>query len=232
MDTCSHCGVELPEKATFCPACGRRTDAPPPDPSVLPVMVRPAEPRYFGLTSPSVILAIAAGVGVLGIVLLVLGLVIPGVIALVAGACLLPSFFAGARRWPTRNTPLVRASLNTADRVRGEGAVAVESVSTWSKTGRDLVRHRRKQFRLRRERDGKIRELGVSAYNEDGRADELKQAAKELDRQIEANEETMQRAIDAARNRVSKERATVVATQVIEPEPADESDADDEAAKG
>ena len=224
MDTCSHCGVELPEKATFCPACGRRTDAPPPDPSVLPIVLQVDEPRYFGLASPPVILAIAAGIGVLGIVLIVIGALIPGVIAIVAGACLLPAFFAGARRWPSKNSAVVRASVNTADRVRGEGAVAVESISTWSKTGRDLVRHRKRQFGLRRERDAKIRELGVAAYAEDGRADELKAAAKELDEQIEANERTMERKLAEARKRVRKERDAVVATQVIEPEPdADET---------
>lgn len=224
MDTCSHCGVELPEKATFCPACGRRTDAPPPDPAVLPVMIRPARPRYFGLGSPQFVLAIAAGLIVLGIVLLVVDLLIPGVIAIVIGVCLLPSFFAGARRWPTRNSPLVRASLSTADRVRGEGAVAAESISTWSKAGRDLVRHRRQQFQLRRERDAKIRELGVSTYTEDGRANELKAAAKELDDRIEANERAMQRTIAAARKRVRKERAAVVATEVTKPAPPEETD--------
>ena len=151
--------------------------------------------------------------------LVAVDVLVAGVIAIVAGVCLLPAFFAGARRWPSKNSALVRASVSTADRVRGEGAVAVESISTWSKTGRDLVRHRRRQFRLRRERDAKIRELGVAAYAEDGRADELKAAAKELDKQIEANERTMERTLAAARKRVRKERDAVVATEVIEPEP-------------
>ena len=29
VDSCSHCGGTLPADATFCPSCGRRTDAPP-----------------------------------------------------------------------------------------------------------------------------------------------------------------------------------------------------------
>ena len=224
METCSHCGVDLPEKATFCPACGRRTDAPPPDPAVLPVSVRPAQPRYFGLGSPTFVLSVAIGLIALGIVLVVMDILVPGVIVIVVGLCLLPSFFAGARRWPTANTPLVRASLSTADRVRGEADVAVDSISTWSKAGRDLVRHRRQQFQLRRERDAKIRELGISAYAGDGRADELKAAAKELDSRIDANERTMQRTIAGARRRVKKERAAVVATEVITPEPPSDED--------
>jgi zinc ribbon protein len=222
VDTCSHCGVELPEKATFCPACGRRTDAPPPDPAVLPIVLRPEEPRYFGLSSPPFVLSIAVGVIVVGIVLVVLGALVPGLIAIVAGVCLIPSFLAGVRRWP--KTPVARASLSTARRVRGEAGAAVESVSTWSKAGRDLVRHRRQQFQLRRERDARIRELGVSAYAEDGRADELKAAAKELDSRIEANERTMQRTIAGARRRVRKERAAVVTTEVIAPAPDEDED--------
>jgi hypothetical protein len=187
-------------------------------------MLRPLEPRYFGLVSPGFVLPIAAGLIVLGIVLVVIGPWVAGVIAIVAGACLLPTVVAGVRRWPTRSSPLVQASVKTAERVRDEGAVAVESISTWSKAGRDLVRHRRRQLQLRRERDAKIRELGVSAYTEDGRADELKAAAKELDEQIEANERAMQRTLAAARRRIRKERAAVAATEVIGPEPADEAD--------
>jgi hypothetical protein len=223
VDTCSHCGAELPDKATFCPTCGRRTDAPPPEPTEhLPVMIRRSEPRYYGLAKPLFALAIALALVAIGIVVLTTESFGVGLILIVLGVCLLPSFAAGLRRWPDMR--FARASLNTAGRVRDEADVAVQSLSTWSRTGRDVVRLRRQQFQLRRERDTRIRELGVSAYSEDGRADELRKAAKDLDRQIEANERTIQRAVSRARSRVRKERATVAQTEVIEPEspPADE----------
>jgi hypothetical protein len=222
VDTCSHCGADLPEKATFCPACGRRTDAPPPDPAELIARAGPAETHYYGLGPPLFVLSIAIVLLALGILLVATDNLAPGVILIVLALCLLPSFFAGLRRWP--DTRFVRASVSTAGRVRGEADVAVESISTWSKAGREVVRLRRQQFQLRRERDGKIRELGVSAYSEDGRADELKAAAKELDRRIESNERTIQRTISGARRRVKKERATVAATEVITPEPAADAD--------
>jgi hypothetical protein len=226
VDTCSHCGAELPSRATFCPACGRRTDAPPPDPIRIPIPVQRAERRYFGVVQPVVVLLAAVALIAGGIVLVVLDYLAGGVIAIVLGLCLLPAFLTGARRWP--DTPLARASVGTADRVRDEAGVAAQSVATWSKAGRDLVRLRREQFQLRRERDARIRELGVSAYSEDGRADELKAAAKELDRRIEANTETIERTISGARKRVRKERATVVVTEVIKPKPPAE---DEEAPK-
>jgi hypothetical protein len=224
VENCSHCGAELPENATFCPSCGRRTDAPPPDPThLLPVMVRSNEPRTYGLAKPLFVLLVALVLVAAGIVVLATESVGVGVILIVLGLCLLPTFVAGLRRWP--DSRLSRASLSTAGRVRNEADVAVQSLSTWSRAGRDVVRLRRQQFQLRRERDTKIRELGVSAYVDDGRAEELRKAAKELDRQIDANERTIQRAMARARSRVRKERATVAPTEVIEPESPTEENA-------
>jgi hypothetical protein len=209
--TCSHCGGDLPAKAVFCPSCGRRTDLA--DSSDGPVDVQYAEPHYFGLGQPIFVFALGTGLLLLGVILLVAGSVAAGVIAIVLAACLLPTFLAGARRWP--ETPIARAGISTADRVRDEADVAVTSISTWSRAGRDVVRLRKDQFQLRRDRDAKIRELGRSVFEEDGRADELKAAAKELDDRIAANERELERTIAGARRRVRKDRAAVVATEVI-----------------
>ena len=215
MDACSHCGGPLPANATFCPSCGRRTDAPLVDRDV-PIDVQHAEPRYFGLGTPVFVFSAAVGLLVLGALLLVLGFVLAGVLAIVFGLCLLPVFLAGARRWP--DSPLSRLGVSTADRVRGEAGVAVESISAWSRAGREIARLRKAQFRLRRDRDAKIRQLGPSFYADDGRADELKAAAKELDERIAANERELRRTIAGARRHARKERATVVATEIRKPE--------------
>ena len=219
MATCSHCGGDLPAQAAFCPACGRRADLPAglaPDPSDGPVDVQHAEPHYFGLGPPIFVFSLAVGLLVLGVILIVAGSLAAGVIAVVLAVCLLPTFLAGARRWP--ETPIARAGISTADRVRDEADVAVTSISTWSRAGRDVVRLRKDQFQLRRDRDAKIRELGRSVFEEDGRADELKTAAKELDDRIAANERELERTIAGARRRVRKDRAAVVATEVIKPD--------------
>jgi hypothetical protein len=215
VDACAHCGGELPANAVFCPSCGRRTDAPPTE----PVDVQHAEPRYFGLGPPVFVFSLCAGLLILGVILLVVGSIGLGVIAIVFGVCLLPTFLAGARRWP--ESRIARAGTSTADRVRDETGVAVSSISTWSRAGRDSVRLRREQFQLRRERDAKIRELGQSVFEDDGRADELKAAAKELDERIAANERELEQTISGARRRVRKQRAAVVATEVISPEGSD-----------
>lgn len=214
MDTCSHCGGEVPANATFCPSCGRRTDAAP-APRDVPVDFQHAQPRYFGLGPPIFVFVVSAVLFLVGIVLLLAGSVAFGVLAIVIALGLLPTFVAGARRWP--DTPIARIGVSTADRVRDEAGVAVESISAWSRAGRDVARLRKEQFRLRRERDALIRDLGQSVFDEDGRADELKASAKELDERIERNERALQRAIASARRRTRKGRAAVAATEVIKP---------------
>jgi hypothetical protein len=225
VDACSHCGGPLPANATFCPSCGRRTDAPLPERDV-PVDVQHAEPRYFGLGTPVFVFSAAVALLLLGIVLIVTGVVVVGVIAIVLGLCLLPAFLAGARRWP--DSPLSQIGVSAADRVRDEAGVAVESISTWSRAGREIARLRKQQFRLRRERDAMIRQLGPSFYADDGRADELKSSAKELDERIEANDAELRRTIASARRHTRKERAAVVSTEIRAPEAAAEPPAEDE----
>ncbi len=188
----------------------------------VPIDVQHAEPRYFGLGPPIFVFSLGVGLLVLGAILLIVGSVALGVIALVLAACLLPTFLAGARRWP--ETTIARAGISTADRVRDEADVAAASISTWSRVGRDVVRLRKDQFQLRRERDQKIRELGVSVYENDGRSDELKAAAKELDERIAANERELQLTIAGARRHVRKGRAALVATEVIRPEQVAEAE--------
>ena len=214
MESCSHCGSALPADATFCPSCGRRTNAPVDRDG--PVDVQYAEPHFFGLAPPVFAFSAAIALFLLGVILLFAGAFAVGVIAIVVAVCLVPTFLAGARRWP--DTRLAQVGVSAAERVRGEAGVAAESITTWSRASRDVARLRKEQFRLRRERDAKIRELGVAVHGDDPRADELKAAAKELDERIAENDRTLQRTIAGARRSVRKGREAVVSTEVIEPE--------------
>jgi hypothetical protein len=211
--TCADCGQPLPAGARFCPACGRPNEDEPRD---VPVDVHVTEPRYFGLGPPTFVFGAAVLLLVLGVVLVVSGDVGLGALLVLISICLVPTLLAGARRWPEGR--VARASLTTADRLRDEADVAVESISTWSRASRGVVHLRREQFTLRRERDGKIKELGQSVFEDDGRADELKAAAKELDERIAANERELARTVAGARRRVRRERATIVSTEVMRPD--------------
>ena len=100
METCSHCGGDLPENATFCPSCGRRTDLPAPEPREEPIDVQHAEPHYFGLGSPVFVFGVMLVLLVVGIVLVVLGTLAGGLVAIILAACLLPTFLAGRAAGP------------------------------------------------------------------------------------------------------------------------------------
>jgi hypothetical protein len=210
--TCTHCGEELPQGARFCPACGRPTA----EVREEPVDLHIAQPRYFGVAPPLFVCSIALVLLVVGVILIVADHLEVGVLAILLSVCLLPMFFAGARRWPEGR--LARVSLSTADRLRDEAGVAAESLSTWSRASKEVVQLRREQFTLRRERDAKIRELGQAVFDDDGRADDLKAAAKELDNRLAANERELARTVASARRRVRRERATIAPTEVIAPD--------------
>jgi hypothetical protein len=183
----------------------------------VPIDVQHAEPRYFGLGTPVFALGAAFVLLAAGVVLLVAGEPAAGLIAIVFGVLLLPVFVAGARRWP--DSSIARMGVGTADRVRDEAGVAVESISTWSRAGRTVARLRKEQFRLRRERDARIRQLGPAFYAGDGSADALRASAQELDERLAEKERELRRTVAGARRHTRKERAAVAATEARKPEP-------------
>ena len=182
----------------------------------VPIDVQHAQPRWFGLGPPVFVFGVAVALVALGIVLVATGALVLGLIALLLAIALVPSFLAGARRWP--ETRLARVGVSAADRARDEAGVAAGTVTAWSRAGRDVVRIRREQFRLTRERDAKIRDLGASVFADDGKAEGLKAAAKELHERIEQNERELARTIAGARRSVRRDRAAVATTQIVEPE--------------
>ena len=86
--SCANCGASLPKRSRFCPECGTRTGAgpgetavqelPPEETGPVPVELSMAAPRFFGVTPPAAVLALAAASLALAIVLLVSGHVIVG----------------------------------------------------------------------------------------------------------------------------------------------------------
>src|SRR5207302_698243 len=72
-------------------------------------------------------------------------------------------FLTIARRKPGGR--IAAATVAALDRVRDEGAVAAVSLLTWSQAGRELVRLRRQQRRLRGELDATLRRLGQAVYS-------------------------------------------------------------------
>ena len=121
-DPCPSCGADLPRNASFCPACGTPADAgstsrlevPLDETGPVPVALKRAEPHFFGVTPPYLLLAVALVLLVLALVLLFGGGWPYGLIVLGVAALLLAAFLELARRRP--HSAVTRASTDARER--------------------------------------------------------------------------------------------------------------------
>src|SRR3954471_14949114 len=82
-DPCPNCGAAIPPRARFCPECGTRLDdaehatmvaqLPPAETGPVPISMQRAEPRWFGVTPPTMLLGLAVAILVFAVVLFVTG---------------------------------------------------------------------------------------------------------------------------------------------------------------
>lgn len=205
LAACPACSAALPAGARFCPTCGRSLED------------GAAAPRYFGTAGPFLVLGLALALLVLALVLLAAGRWVPALLFVAAVVLLVPVFLSAARRSPENK--VTRFAVESADRARAEAGVLAEAVTTWSHAGRDVVRLRHEQFRLRRELDEKLRELGRSVLDAEGGSPELVTDVRALEERLEANEAELGRTLDGARARLRTERAAIAQTEVL---PADQ----------
>lgn len=229
--SCANCGSRLPKRSRFCPECGTRVGAgpvetavqelPPNETGPLPVELSTAEPRFFGVTPPAALLALAAASLAIAIVLLVTSHVIVGG-ALLGVAVVLALFFAElARRLP--ETPAARLSSGAVGAVRARAGFAMEALSAHSSARVELFRLRREHGELVAQRGESARILGESVYagDEEG-SDSARSRIAELDGLIAAKEEEMEQTATGAMDRIQRAQLQVQPTQIETPEPMPE----------
>src|SRR3954466_2316097 len=125
-DLCPRCGAGVPARARFCPECdtpleepGNRTQIvqlPREETGPVPINVQRAEPRWFGVAPPTLLLGVSIAVLVLAIVLFATGHWPFGLILLGIAALLLAAFMEAARRRPHEHTP--RGGSRVGERAR------------------------------------------------------------------------------------------------------------------
>lgn len=177
-----------------------------------PLALTSADPRIFGLVPA--LLAFAAGVGsiVLGMVLVALGRAPIGIAAVVIGAILVAFALDSARRWPT--SPLAQGLVRVADAIRSRLGLAGVFAGSWSEAVRELVRLRAELRALREERDREQFALGgAAARGDSAEIEERRGRLEQLERRIEDAEGAMTAAVESARARVGRERASIRRTR-------------------
>lgn len=172
-ETCKSCGVRLPADARFCPACGTPVDAgetarallPPEETGPVPVSVQQAEPRWFGVAPPHLLLGIAVVVFIVAIVLFATGHWPYGLIVLGIGALLLAAFLEAARRRPESQVP--RKSVDARERARSTW----ETLRARQAAGAEYRRVQSQLALLEPEREAALRGLGSAVHAHDSSAE-------------------------------------------------------------
>jgi len=196
----------------------RRVQLPPEETGPVPVSLAHAEPRWFGVPPPLLLLGVAVLSFAIALALFAVGswpfgLILLGLTAfLAAGFLELPrrrpawtftrassQAASGARSWASSRFELVRArsgALAEAQRVRGARAV---------------IEAERRAARLR---------LGEALQSEDEEAAEAaRQRLAELDRAEAALQPRLEERLAVADERIRRARMSVERTMVVRPEP-------------
>jgi hypothetical protein len=229
--SCANCGTRLPKGARFCPECGRRAgggesrtavqELPPNETGPVPVEVARAAPRFFGVTPPTSVLALAVASLAAGTALLATGHSLVGG-ALLGVAVLLGLFFASlARRLP--DTAPARLSAGAVGAIRARAGFAVEALSAQSSARLELFRLRRDLSRLRLQRAEAARALGEAVYADDDFGTEsARRLLAELDGLVATKEGEMEQTAAGAIERIHRAQLQVQPTQIETPEPPPE----------
>lgn len=230
MASCSNCGTELPKTSRYCPQCGHPGPAdetkvmelPPDETGRVPVEYGQVEPRYYGVTPTTLVLALAGAALTLAVVLFALGHWPFGLIALGASVLLLLVFLEAARRKP--DGAVARSTADALDGFRTRAGVAAGSLATRGRAARRLLALRRELQRMGVLRGRLLFELGDAVYRGDDQGTERARGQlAELDRLAAQRETEMEAVVAQTQERLERRRLEVQPTEMVElPEPPEQ----------
>ena len=225
--SCAGCGSPLPATARFCPGCGRpvdpdtgttvRVELPPTETGPVPVSVSHAQPHWFGVTPPSVLLVLAVCAAIAAIVLFATGHWPVGLILVGAAILLFIGFLEVARRKP--DTAVTRVSADAFDGMRARAASTLDALAARGRAGRESARVRIELARLHAYRRELLAAFGDAVYR-GADAEPFRAQLVELDAHAQRLEQELATVLTASRRRIEMAHLAVQETQMVSvPEP-------------
>jgi len=220
-ESCRNCGVPLPPNARFCPSCGVqvemgetvRADVPPTETGPVPVHVQHAEPHWFGVTPPAMLLGLAAVALVIAVVLFATGHWPYALILLGVGALFVAAFLEAARRRPAASQ-LSRASVDARERARSSW----ETLRARQVAAAEVRRIQTTLAMLESDRRAAFHDLGAATHAHDATAEAAARVRlTELERYESELRAALDRALEDAGERIRKARLPVQETMMVLP---------------
>jgi zinc-ribbon domain len=218
--SCTNCGAALPENARFCPSCGTpteegetvRAEVPLNETGEVPVSYQVAEPRFFGVTPPFLLLSVAVVLFVIAIVLFVSGHWPYGLIVLGLAALLVAAFLEAARRRPANG--LGHSTAVARERAQS----SVETFRARAFAAAEVRRLRRVLMQIETDRRALLHDLGAATHfgDADGEA-AIRSRLGELDVHEAHVRAELDAAIAHAGERIRKARLPVQETMMVLP---------------
>jgi len=196
----------------------RRVQLPPEETGPVPVSLARAEPRWFGVPSPMLLLGLGALSFAIAVALFAVGRWPFGLILLGLTAFLAAGFLEVARRRP--DSTLTRASSQAASSARSWASSRLELARARSSALAEAQRVRGARSVIESERRAARLRLGEALQSEDAEAAEAaRQRLAELDRAEAALQPRLEERLALADERIRRVRLSVERTMVVRPEP-------------
>jgi hypothetical protein len=217
------------KRARYCPQCGsplddggdtRPLEVPADETGPVPVNVTHTEPRLYGVTPASLVLALALIAAAATIALFATGhwpyaLILFGVTIL-----LVLLFMEAARRKPDGR--ITRTTAETLGGFRTRAGVAAEAFATRGRATTRMLSLRRELQQLSRLRAKLLFELGEAVYGGDEEATKAARGrVEDLDRLASQREAEMHAVVEMTQQRLAKRRFEVQPTEVVAEQPAE-----------
>jgi len=179
-----------------------------------PPSIHTVNRRPLGVGPVSLLGGVLLAIVIVALILLVSGSWVAGVVLLAAALVLVALLLVALEHEP--DDPAARLANVAAQRAGEHTRVVGAAARAWSRAGFVVLRVAQRRYRLRWQMRRQLEPLGEAAYRgEEDRLEQLKARARQVEIALHEAEREAERAVDAAREEVERERRPVQATEIL-----------------